>query len=97
MAEVEQLKGGIAEQTERGAGEGGGRCTRSCRACPTSRPPDVPVGAGRGAPTSRIRRWGEPFAIDEPQGPRRPRRGLGLMDFEAAARMSGARFVVLQG
>ena len=58
---------------------------------------DVPVGADESA-NVEVRRWGEPpefgfvpkqhFDIGE---------GLGLMDFERAAHMSGARFVVLSG
>ncbi|MBT3396487.1 MAG: serine--tRNA ligase [Alphaproteobacteria bacterium] len=58
---------------------------------------DAPDGANEDANTERVR-MGEPpnfdfaakdhVAIGE---------GLGLMDFEAAARMSGARFVILRG
>ena len=58
---------------------------------------DVPEGADETA-NIEVRRWGEPpafdyaarqhFAIGEPPG---------LMDFEIAAKMSGARFVVLRG
>ncbi len=58
--------------------------------------PDVPLGAGE-AENRELRRWGEPRAFDfSPRdhvdigGP------LGL-DFEAASRMSGARFAVLRG
>ena len=57
----------------------------------------VPDGADEGA-NVEIRRWGEPprfergakqhFEIGE---------ALGLMDFERAAKLSGARFVVLSG
>lgn len=58
---------------------------------------DVPDGADESA-NRELRRWGEPpefgfeardhVAIGE---------GLGMMDFEATARMSGARFVTLSG
>ncbi len=58
---------------------------------------DVPVGADESA-NVEIRRWGKPprfaggarqhFEIGE---------SLGLMDFERAAKLSGARFVVLSG
>jgi seryl-tRNA synthetase len=58
---------------------------------------DVPDGADESA-NVEARRWGTPpefgfaarqhFELGE---------GLGLMDFEAAARLSGARFVVLKG
>ena len=44
-----------------------------------------------------VRRWGEPFAIQSPRNHADLGEALGLMDFEAAARMSGARFVVLKG
>ena len=44
-----------------------------------------------------VRRWGEPFAIENPKDHVDLGAGLGMMDFEAAARMSGARFVVLKG
>src|SRR6185437_9621123 len=59
--------------------------------------PDVPVGPDESA-NVEIRRWGQ-----KPKFEFRPREhfdlgeGLGQMDFEAAARMSGARFVVLKG
>ena len=57
---------------------------------------DVPVGADESA-NVELRRWGKP-----PQMHFTPRQhfdlgeSLGEMDFEAAARMSGARFVVLK-
>jgi seryl-tRNA synthetase len=44
-----------------------------------------------------VRRWGEPHAIANPKDHATLGEGLQLMDFEAAARMSGARFVVLKG
>jgi seryl-tRNA synthetase len=59
--------------------------------------PDVPVGPDESA-NVEIRRWGQ-----KPKFDFRPKEhfdlgeGLGQMDFEAAARMSGARFVVLKG
>jgi seryl-tRNA synthetase len=58
---------------------------------------DVPDGADETA-NVEIRRWGTPCAFDF-----RPREhfelgeGLGLMDFDRAAKLSGARFVVLTG
>jgi seryl-tRNA synthetase len=58
--------------------------------------PDVPVGADETA-NVEVRRWGE-----NPRFNFRPKEhfdlgeGLGQMDFEAAARMSGARFVLLK-
>jgi seryl-tRNA synthetase len=45
-----------------------------------------------------VRRWGEPRKLEfEPKDHVDLGEGLGLMDFEAAAKISGARFVVLQG
>jgi len=44
-----------------------------------------------------VRRWGEPNAIAKPKDHTSLGEALGLMDFEAAAKMSGARFVVLRG
>jgi seryl-tRNA synthetase len=45
-----------------------------------------------------VRRWGEPKKLDfVPMDHVDLGAGLGLMDFEVAAKISGARFVVLQG
>jgi seryl-tRNA synthetase len=44
-----------------------------------------------------VRRWGEPFAISAPKDHATLGEALGLLDFEAAARMSGSRFSVLKG
>lgn len=45
-----------------------------------------------------LRRWGEPRAFDfEPRDHVAVGEGLGQLDFEAAGRISGARFVVLRG
>jgi seryl-tRNA synthetase len=53
----------------------------------------VPVGADEDD-NVQIRNWGTPPAFDfEP----RDHVDLGLLDFEAAARLSGARFVVMRG
>jgi seryl-tRNA synthetase len=95
MAEVELLKASIAREgeTEREAGE-------ALRALLASLPnlPDasVPVGADEEANVEQ-RRWGEPFTIKEPMDHVELGEKVGLMDFEAAARMSGARFVMLMG
>jgi seryl-tRNA synthetase len=61
---------------------------------------DVPLGAdeeanvekARWAPTKRL----PAQSVDEPRDHVALGEGLGMMDFEAAARMSGARFVVLK-
>ena len=57
---------------------------------------DVPAGEDE-ASNVEVRRWGEPFAIQAPRNHADLGEAMGLMDFEAAARMSGARFVVLKG
>ena len=58
---------------------------------------DVPIGADEDA-NVELRRVGEPRSFDfEANDHVDLGEALGLMDFEAASRMSGARFVVLQG
>jgi len=95
MAQVEALKAGQAEhaETERQAGE-------TLKAILASLPnipfPEVPVGADE-HDNVEVRRWGEPFAIANPKDHVDIGEGLGLLDFEAAVRMSGARFTVLKG
>ena len=57
----------------------------------------VPVGPDESA-SVEVRRHGEPPAFDfAPKEHFEIGEALGLMDFEVAARMSGARFVVLKG
>ncbi|WP_114858909.1 serine--tRNA ligase [Azospirillum brasilense] len=57
---------------------------------------DVPDGPDESA-NVEIRRWGEPTAIANAKQHFELGEALGLMDFEAASRMSGARFTVLKG
>jgi seryl-tRNA synthetase len=95
MAEVETLKGRLAEAAE------AERATAAAlhdllAALPNIPAPDVPPGADESA-NVEVRRWGEPDAIANPKDHVDLGAALGLMDFEAAARMSGARFVVLKG
>jgi seryl-tRNA synthetase len=94
MAEVESLKGTIAEAAEaetRLAGE----LRVILAALPNLPAADVPVGEDEHG-NVEVRRWGEPFRIASPKDHVDLGAGLGMMDFEAAARMSGARFVVLK-
>ncbi|WP_316978771.1 serine--tRNA ligase [Shumkonia mesophila] len=57
----------------------------------------VPVGLDETA-NVEMRRWGQPRTFDFPAREHFDiGEGLGLMDFDAAAKMSGARFVVLKG
>jgi seryl-tRNA synthetase len=63
--------------------------------------PDVPDGADEHA-NVEVRRWykkdgGDPPALDLTADHVTLGEALGMMDFEAAARMSGARFVALRG
>jgi seryl-tRNA synthetase len=95
-AEVQQLKEFIAagEETERALTQ---KLTDALAVIPNIPLDEVPDGADEHA-NVEIRRWG-----NKPQFGFVPRQhfeigeGLGLMDFETAARLSGARFVVLQG
>jgi seryl-tRNA synthetase len=95
MVEVETLKGVLETQgtIERETGE----ALRDLLAgLPNLPAPDVPPGADEND-NQEVRRWGEPFAITAPKDHVDLGETLGLMDFEAAARMSGSRFVVLKG
>ena len=58
---------------------------------------DVPDGADESA-NQEVRRWGEPRAFDfAPKEHWELGEAMGQMDFEAAARLSGSRFVLLSG
>jgi len=95
MERVEALKGDLANhaEMERLAGESLKNLLASLPNIPF---PDVPVGADE-HDNVEVRRWGEPFAISNPKDHVDIGEGLGLLDFEAATRMSGARFTVLKG
>ena len=95
MAEVEVLKGVIAAQTEIEKSAGDSLRTLLA-ALPNVPAEDVPEGTDETGNVEQ-RRWGEPFAIKSPKDHVDLGQGVGLMDFEAAARISGARFVVLKG
>lgn len=96
IAEVSRSKQQEAE-AEEAAKKAAADLDEALAALPNLPAGDVPVGADESA-NLEIRKWGEPkdlgfeakehFEIGE---------GLGLMDFEAAAKISGARFVVLSG
>ncbi len=94
-AEVESLKGEIAaaEATER---EVGAKLRDLLAKQQNLAAEDVPDGEDEGA-NVEVSRWGTP----REGGPARDHadlgEALGLLDFEAAARMSGARFAVLKG
>ena len=95
MGEVEHLKAIIAEQgeAERIAGE---QLRDLLSGLPNLPAEDVPLGEDEHG-NVEVRRWGEPFAIAAPKDHVDLGEAAGLLDFEAASRMSGARFVVLKG
>ena len=58
---------------------------------------DVPDGTGE-SDNSEVRRWGTPTELDfEPKDHIDLGENLGLLDFESASRISGARFAVMRG
>ncbi|SFS44812.1 serine--tRNA ligase [Brevundimonas viscosa] len=94
-AEVESLKSEIAaaEETER---EVGGRLRDLLAAQKNLAADDVPDGADEDA-NVEVSRWGTPREGGPAKDHADLGEALGLLDFEAAARMSGARFAVLKG
>ena len=95
MAEVEQVKGVLAEQAEVERAVSA-ELQNLLASLPNLPMPEVPEGADE-HDNVEVRRWGEPSTIAAPKDHVDLGEGLGLMDFEAAARMSGARFTVLRG
>lgn len=96
IAEVAELKSTIAtlEDEERQAGQD---LTGALEILPNLPAGDVPVGADEDA-NVEVRRWGNPREFDfTPKEHFDIGEADGLMDFETAAKLSGARFVVLRG
>jgi seryl-tRNA synthetase len=96
MAEVEALKSEIttAQETERTKGE---ELKNILSALPNLAFEDVPVGVDEAGNVEQ-RTWGAPTVLGfAPKDHADLGEALKLMDFEAAAKMSGARFVVLKG
>ncbi|MEP6967682.1 MAG: serine--tRNA ligase, partial [Pseudomonadota bacterium] len=93
MARVDALKTLIGRNAETEA-RLGDELRDMMAALPNLPAPDVPPGEDEHG-NVEVRRWGEPFRIESPKDHVDLGNGLGMMDFEAAARMSGARFVVL--
>ncbi len=93
MAEVEKLKLALSVHTqkEQALAE---QLRTMLAALPNLLAPDVPSGKDE-SDNVEIRRWGEPFAILNPKD--HVELGGSQMDFEAATRMSGSRFVALKG
>ena len=99
-AEVESLKGEIAA-SEAVEAEAGKALRDLLAAQKMLAAEDVPDGEDE-AGNVEISRWGTPrLSEEEGGGPAKDHADLGeamgLLDFEAAARMSGARFAVLKG
>ena len=95
MAHVETLKKTLEEEAERER-ELSELLRQLLAALPNLPAPDVPVGADE-HDNVEVRRWGEPRAIAAPKDHVDLGENLGLLDFEAASRMSGARFVAIKG
>ncbi|WP_419254921.1 serine--tRNA ligase [Caulobacter sp. ErkDOM-YI] len=100
MAEVETLKALMAEAAVLEAQAGTG-LKDLLASLPNIPAPDVPPGEDE-AGNVEVRRWGDASQLpagrlNAPKDHVDLGAALGGMDFEAAARMSGARFVVLKG
>ncbi len=94
-AEVETLKGDIASQGEVEAAKG--KALRDLLAAQKNlAAEDVPDGEDE-AGNVETSRWGTPRAGGPAKDHADLGEAMGLLDFEAAARMSGARFAVLKG
>jgi seryl-tRNA synthetase len=94
MAEVEALKGQMAEQAEIEA-RVGGQLRDLLASLPNIPDHDVPEGEDE-AGNKELRRHGDPVRLNNARDHVDLGASLG-MDFEAAAKMSGSRFVVLKG
>jgi seryl-tRNA synthetase len=94
MAKVEALKGVIAENTliETTVGQ---NLRDLVAALPNIPDPGTPPGEDETG-NVEVRRWGEAFTIDAVKDHVDLGAALGMMDFEAASRISGSRFVVLK-
>jgi len=94
MAEVEALKGELAREAEAEAAWGR-ELKGMLAALPNLAADEVPEGADEHG-NVELRRWGSVPQIAQPKDHVALGEPLG-MDFESAARMSGARFVALKG
>ncbi|MGY6533117.1 serine--tRNA ligase [Glycocaulis sp.] len=95
-AEVDQLKGQMdeADAAQKAADEA---LRTELASLPNMPMDEVPEGADEND-NEEVRGWGEPKTFDfEPKDHVALGEGLGGLDFEAAAAMSGARFAVLKG
>jgi seryl-tRNA synthetase len=95
MAHVETLKRTLEDETERER-QLSDLLRQMLASLPNLPADEVPEGADE-HDNVEVRRWGEPRAFSVVKDHVDLGEALGLLDFEAAARMSGARFVVLKG
>ncbi len=95
MAEVARLKDSMPdlEKAEREANEA---LEKELAGLPNTPNPDVPVGRDERDNVERSR-YGEPRHLPAAKQHFELGEAWGLMDFEAAAKLSGSRFVVLRG
>ncbi|MHA6289172.1 serine--tRNA ligase [Maricaulis sp. CAU 1757] len=95
-AEVDRLKT-VLEEAGQQARHFDETLNQHLAALPNLPDDEVPVGEDEAA-NEEVRRWGEPRTMEfEPRDHVDVGEGLGLMDFEAAATIAGARFVALKG
>ncbi|MFP6749418.1 MAG: serine--tRNA ligase [Alphaproteobacteria bacterium] len=96
IAKVGQMKGELKDREE-AEREMAGALRETLSGLPNRPEDDVPVGPDEEA-NIEVRRHGEPKVFDfEPKEHFDIGEALGLMDFEAASKISGSRFVVLRG
>jgi seryl-tRNA synthetase len=96
MAEVARSKDAQAA-AEAAAMEEGAVLDLLLAPIPNLPAPEVPDGPDETA-NKEVRRWGSPRKFDfKPKDHVALGAGLGMMDFETAAKMSGSRFVLLSG
>jgi seryl-tRNA synthetase len=95
LTEVESLKGAGAAQAE-AEKVASAELFDLLASLPNLPMADVPAGEDEND-NVELRRWGEPNHIAAPKDHVDLGGALGLMDFDAASKMSGARFVVLKG
>jgi seryl-tRNA synthetase len=95
MAEVADLKERVPqlEEAERMAGL---ELEQALEVIPNLPKPDVPIGTDETGNVER-HRFGTPRPLTSPREHFEIGESLGLMDFEAASKLSGSRFVVLRG
>jgi len=96
IAEVSQIKGELQDREEADK-EMSQDLRDSLSGLPNRPEDDVPIGPDEDA-NIEVRRFGEPTSFDfAPREHFDIGEELGLMDFEAASKISGSRFVVLRG